>query len=54
MTPIERKARELLAGAVRRVTAAFRAHGEDSSFTRQVMLSLADALRDREQEVGDG
>ena len=53
-----------LAEAGRRVTAAFRAHGEASSFTRQAerwriecesaMLSLADALRDHEQEVGDG
>lgn len=38
-----------LAEAGRRVTAAFRAHGEASA-----MLSLADALRDHEQEVGDG
>ena len=55
---------ERLAEAGRRVTAAFRAHGEASSFTRQAertrheceaaMLSLADALRDHEQEVGDG
>ena len=54
---------ERLAEAGRRVTAAFRAHGEASSFTRQAertrheceaaMLSLADALRDHEQEVGN-
>lgn len=53
-----------LAEAGRRVTAAFRAHGEASSFTRQAertrheceaaMLSLADALRDHDQEVGNG
>ena len=52
---------ERLAEAGRRVTAAFRAHGEASPFTRQAertrheceaaMLSLADALRDHEQEV---
>ena len=50
----------LLAEAGRRVTAAFRAHGESSPFTRQAertrheceaaMLSLADALRDHDQE----
>ena len=54
---------ERLAEAGRRVTAAFRAHGAAPSFTRQAerwrleceaaMLSLADDLRDHEQEVGD-
>ena len=55
---------ERLAEAGRRVTAAFRAHGEASSFTRQAertrheceaaMLSLDAALRDHDQEAGNG
>ena len=55
---------ERLAGAVRRVIAAFRAHGEASSFTREAertqheceaaMLSLDAALRDHDQEAGNG
>jgi hypothetical protein len=55
---------ERLAKAGRRVTAAFLAHGEALSFTRQAertrheceaaMLSLDDALRDHDQEAGNG